>query len=132
MYTELIQKAFDAREKAYAPYSRFTVGVALLTENGRIFCGINIENASYGATVCAERVAIYKAVSEGEIALKSIAIVGGRGDQTEFCSPCGICRQVMAEFAGDDFEIILATSEDEYKIFTLGELFPEAFSRENL
>lgn len=133
MFTELIKKAIEAREKAYAPYSRFLVGAALLTNDERVHRGANVENASYGATICAERVAFSRAVTDGERDFVAIAVVGGKEDgELEFCPPCGICRQMMAEFVNDDFKIILAKSETEYKIFTLTELLPEAFSGKEL
>lgn len=126
---DLIKKASSMLEFSYAPYSNFHVGAALLTKNGKIFTGCNIENATYGATNCAERTAFFKAISEGEKEFCAIAIVGGKnGKIDDFCSPCGICRQVMAEFCSKDFKIILANSKNEIKIFSLEELLPESFS----
>nr|WP_294527773.1 cytidine deaminase [uncultured Blautia sp.] len=128
---ELIQKAFEARQKAYAPYSGFMVGAALLCKDGRIFTGCNIENASYGATNCAERTAFFKAVSEGYREFSAIAIAGGRRDarELEYCAPCGICRQVMSEFCDPDvFLVILPRSEEDYKSYTLGQLLPLGFT----
>ena len=116
-YKELIRSAFQARKRAYTPYSRFQVGAALLAKNGTVYQGCNIENASYPATNCAERTAFYKAVSEGVREFQAIAIVGGsvlypktaeENQCTDLCSPCGICRQVMREFCPGDFEIVLA------------------------
>ena len=110
---ELIRRAFEAQKKAYAPYSHFQVGAALLCMDGEIFEGCNIENAAYGATNCAERTAFFKAVSEGKREFKSIAIVGKpeSAEEFEYCAPCGICRQVMAEFCDtQNFEIILPRS----------------------
>ena len=99
-YGELIEKAREARKRAYAPYSEFTVGAALLCRDGSIYTGCNIENASYGATICAERTAFFKAVSEGEGEFEAIAIVGAPVDKpADFCPPCGMCRQFMYEFA---------------------------------
>lgn len=112
---------------AYAPYSGFKVSAVLESENG-IYTGVNIENASFGATNCAERTAFFKAVSEGETKFKQILIIGGKdGEISDFCPPCGICRQVMSEFCGEDFKIILAKSESEFKEYTLGEMLPERF-----
>lgn len=125
---DLIKKASSMLEFSYAPYSNFHVGAALLTKNGKIFTGCNIENATYGATNCAERTAFFKAISEGEKDFCAIAIVGGKnGKIDDFCSPCGICRQVMAEFCSKDFKIILANSKNEIKTFSLEELLPESF-----
>lgn len=127
---KLIESACEAREKSYAPYSGFHVGAALLTAEGRIYQGCNIENAAYSPTNCAERTAFFKAVSEGERNFKAIAITGSK---EEYLPPCGVCRQVMAEFcSGEDFKIILAKNKTEYKIFTLKDLLPESFSQENL
>ena len=131
----LIRSAFEAQKNAYAPYSGFQVGAALLAENGEIFKGCNIENASYGAAICAERTAFVKAVSQGVRRFRAIAIVGKPTNEEKFeeCAPCGICRQVMAEFCDPDtFEIILPTGYEEYKIYTLRELLPLGFTAENL
>lgn len=130
-FQELIQKVFEARQKAYAPYSGFMVGAALLCKDGRIFTGCNIENASYGATNCAERTAFFKAVSEGNREFTAIAIAGGRREaqSLEYCAPCGICRQVMSEFCDPDaFLVILPRSEEDYKSYTLGQLLPLGFT----
>lgn len=129
----LISTAISMTEKAYVPYSHFHVGAALLaddgTKEGKIFTGCNIENAAYGPSNCAERTAVFKAVSEGYRDFTAIAVVGGlNGEIKDFCPPCGVCRQVLAEFCDKDFKIILAKSPEEYKIFTLGELLPESFS----
>lgn len=131
---ELIAKAIEARNMAYTPYSHFKVGACLKAKNGRIFQGCNIENSSYSATNCAERTAIFKAVSEGITEFECIVIVGGKEDGTlEICPPCGICRQVMAEFCDPDrFQIILARSEKEYKKYFLKELLPLSFGGELL
>lgn len=128
---ELIRKALEVRQKAYAPYSDFMVGAALLCKDGRIFTGCNIENASYGATNCAERTAFFKAVSEGYREFTAIAIAGGRKEaqSLEYCAPCGICRQVMSEFCDPDaFLVILPRSEEDYKSYTLGQLLPLGFT----
>lgn len=130
----LIAAAFQAREKAYVPYSHFAVGAAVLTPQGRIFAGCNIENASYGATVCAERTAIFRAVSEGERSITGIAITGGReGEAPEgFAYPCGICRQVLKEFAGEKLTVLVAKSQREYEAYTLEELLPHGFGGDHL
>ena len=124
MISELIEKALEAREKAYAPYSKFKVGVAVLTAGGKIYMGCNVENASYPVGICAERVAMSKAVADGETEFTVIAIVGS-GEN--YCMPCGMCRQFMAEFCKEDFEIIVAKSVDDYKIMKMGELLPYTF-----
>lgn len=131
---ELIYKAKKVRENAYAPYSNFLVGAALLTKSGEIYTGCNIENAAYSPCVCAERTAIFKAVSEQEKEFKAIAIVGGKegADKTSFCPPCGVCRQVMREFCQDDFLIILEGEEGAIKEYTLKELLPESFKADYL
>ncbi len=125
----LVKLAIEAREKAYVPYSKFKVGAAIEMEDGSVFTGCNIENASYGATNCAERTAIFKAVSEGHTIMKKIAIVG---DMLAFTAPCGICRQVIAEFAAKDIEIALIKNQDEYIVKTLEEILPGAFTKEDL
>lgn len=135
MIPHLINEAFAARGMAYTPYSHFQVGAALLTADGRIYRGCNIENAAYTPTNCAERTAFFKAVSEGEREFTAIAIVGGAEDATEFdwCAPCGVCRQVMEEFCDErTFEIVLARSAEEYEVYTLGELLPKGFGPHNL
>ncbi len=122
---QLIETANKAREKAYAPYSGFTVGAALLATDGRVFTGCNIENSAYTPTCCAERVAIFKAVSEGCKAFDAIAVVGGKGDCVrDKCYPCGVCRQVMSEFCSEDMKIYFSNGD----IITLGELLPFGFS----
>ncbi|MFL0195822.1 cytidine deaminase [Clostridium sp. WILCCON 0269] len=128
-YTKLISKAITARRSAYVPYSKFKVGAAVLTGDGNIYTGCNIENASYGATNCAERTAIFKAVSEGHRDLKAIAIVGA---DEEYTYPCGICRQVIAEFALEGMEIVIAKSESHYIIKKLEEILPQAFTKKHL
>lgn len=125
----LIEEAIVAKEFAYAPYSNFRVGAALLAKSGKIYRGCNIENASFGATNCAERTAVYKAVSEGEKEFEAIVITGDNGD---YLPPCGICRQVLSEFAGDSLKVILANSAEDYHVTTLGELLPGAFQAQNL
>lgn len=129
---ELMCAAENAREKAYSPYSDFKVGAALLTKSGKVYLGCNIENASFTPTVCAERVAFFEAVKNGETDFEAIAIVGGKaGERPSACAPCGVCRQVMAEFCQKDFRILLGTKEN-FKAYTFGELFPLSFSSENL
>ncbi len=121
--------AIDAMKKSYSPYSNFTVGAALLTKDGKIYTGANIENASYTPTVCAERNAIFTAVHNGEREFEAIAIVGGhRGEITGVTAPCGVCRQVMSEFCSPDFKVIMVTShEGDYVEETLGDLLPYTF-----
>lgn len=126
---ELVSLAKKAAEKAYAPYSHFTVGAALLASSGKVYLGCNVENSSYGVTNCAERTAFFKAVSEGERDFEMMALVGGKeGNFDSFCTPCGTCRQVMAEFCGEDFKIILGRNDGEVKVYTLKEILPLAFS----
>ncbi len=130
----LAKAALAAREKAYAPYSRFCVGAALLAEDGRVYTGCNVENAAYTPSICAERTAFAKAVSEGARRFRAIAIAGGPegGLPSGYCAPCGVCRQVMAEFCGPDFAVIMARSGRDWQLRTLKELFPESFGPENL
>ncbi len=130
---DLVAAAFAAMEKAYAPYSGYTVGAALLSKSGKVYTGCNVESASYSPTNCAERTAFFKAISEGEREFERIAVVGGKnGKVTELFMPCGVCRQVMAEFCRQDFEIIVAKSSDEFTSFTLSELLPHGFSPKNI
>lgn len=131
----LVLLAFEARKKAYAPYSRFQVGAALLAADGQVYQGCNIENAAYTPSNCAERTAFFKAVSEGVRDFSAIAIAGGMRDHEElsYCAPCGVCRQVMMEFCRpESFRIILARSKTEYRTYTLEELLPMGFGPENL
>ena len=125
--SELIEMAFNAKSNAYVPYSKFKVGAAVLMEDGSIYTGCNIESASYSPTICAERTAIFQAVSEGKKAIKAIAIVG----DGEFTYPCGVCRQVIREF-GRDAKVVIAKSENEYREYTLNELLPHSFGPEDL
>ena len=128
-YQLLLDAAVEASGHAYTPYSHFKVGAALLTAGGKIYTGCNIENASYSATNCAERTAIFKAVSEGRTDFKAIAIIGHKENEPlQFCPPCGTCRQVLAEFCEPDFEIVLMNDAREIKVYTLAELLPEHFS----
>ena len=132
---ELVRLAFEAREHAYTPYSHWTVGAALLTADGQVYQGCNIENAAYTPSNCAERTAFFKAIYDGVRDFEAIAVVGGPLGQPapEFCAPCGVCRQVMREFCDlDDFRIILADSAGRSKTYTLRELLPESFGPENL
>ena len=127
-YKQLVKAAYEAQKMAYAPYSHWVVGAALLTAEGKIYKGCNIESATFSPTVCAERTAFFKAVSEGERHFASIAIVGNAEGtamgKADVCPPCGVCRQVMTEFCGGDFEIVLAKSYDDYAVYTLAELMP--------
>ena len=134
MVEKLMDTAIEQLKFSYTPYSNFKVGAALLTKSGKIYTGCNIENASYTPTNCAERTAFFKAVSEGVRDFQAICIVGGKdGKLTEYTAPCGVCRQVMMEFCNPDtFQIILATSKDQYEIFTLKELLPLGFGPNNL
>ena len=130
----LIEQAIEQLRFSYVPYSGFRVGAALLAKNGTVYGGCNIENASYTPTNCAERTAFFKAVSEGVREFDAICIVGGKeGVLTDYASPCGVCRQVMMEFCNPDtFQIILATSKEQYEVFTLRELLPLGFGPKNL
>lgn len=130
---ELCKEAIDAMKNAYAPYSGYKVGAALLTEKGKLFAGCNIENAAYTPTVCAERVALFNAISSGERIFTAIAVAGGKdGVISGAFPPCGVCRQVMAEFCAPDFKVLVVTGEDSYKKYTLNELFPQAFTPKNI
>ena len=130
----LVKAAIDATKYAYVPYSNFKVGAAILAENGTIYTGCNIENASYSPTNCAERTAIFKAVSEGVTKFKKIAVVGGpNGNLENYCPPCGVCRQVISEFADEDFELILGTSENTYAVYNFfEEVLPLSFTAKEL
>lgn len=135
---QLVAKAFEARRCSYAPYSRFMVGAALLSADGSVFLGCNIENAAYGPTNCAERTAIFKAVSEGQRRFSAIAVCGAPEDtdmsqNQGFAYPCGVCRQVMREFCVPaDFRVLVAATEEDYRVFTLAELLPQDFGPEDL
>lgn len=131
----LIKEALEVQSLAYVPYSGFQVGAALLGENGKIYRGCNVENAAYSPTNCAERTAFFKAVSEGDCEFKAIAIVGKQKDDAKgkYCAPCGVCRQVMAEFCDPDtFQIILAVDEADYQTYLLKDLLPLGFTGKNL
>lgn len=129
-YKTLIGEAIAAKEMAYAPYSHFRVGAALLTKEGRVYKGCNIENVAFTPTNCAERTAFFKAVSEGE---KNFAAIAVTGDADDYLYPCGVCRQVMVEFCDlQEFQVIVANTEEDYKVFSLGELMPGVFDSEEL
>ena len=133
----LIESAFIARKNSYSPYSGYSVGAALLCHDGTIVTGANIENASYGLTMCAERCAVFKAISEGKFEFEAIAICGGPAAAgnvlNEYAYPCGACRQVISEFVNDyTFEVIVARSKTDYRKHILHELFPESFGPSNL
>lgn len=131
----LIEKAIEVLPNSYAPYSNYNVGAAALFDSGKIYTGVNVENASYGGSVCAERNAIFHAASEGERRLIALAVTGGPGGEIEeeYCAPCGICRQVMREFAeAENMLVISAKSPDDFKEYTLAELLPESFGPEYL
>ena len=130
---ELCNLAIAAMEKAYAPYSGYKVGAALLSSSGKVYTGCNIENAAFSPTNCAERTAIFKAVSEGDREFLKIAVVGGKdGNVTDFFMPCGVCRQVMTEFCDDDFEVIVIGDGGKTQYFTLKQLFYGKFSPDNI
>ena len=131
---ELIQFAYEAQSRSYSPYSGFATGAALEADNGRIFLGCNIENAAYSPTNCAERTDFFKAVSEGVRTFSRIAIVGNYpGREGDYCAPCGVCRQVMAEFCNPEtFQVILARSPEEYRVYLLKDLLPVNFGPSNL
>ena len=126
---KLIELAIAAMDNAYAPYSGYKVGAALLCADGTVYTGCNIENAAFSPTVCAERTAVFKAVSEGKRKFSAIAVCGGKdGNITGFFPPCGVCRQVLREFCADDFPVYLAGVDNQYKTYTLSQLLPESFS----
>ena len=130
----LVEAAIEATKFAYVPYSNFKVGAAILADNGKIYTGCNIENASYSPTNCAERTAIFKAVSEGVTKFKKIAVVGGpNGNLENYCPPCGVCRQVISEFADEEFELILGTSKNKYEVYNFfEEVLPLSFTAKEL
>ena len=130
----LIRKAFEGQQFAYTPYSHFRVGAALRAKDGRVYTGCNIENAGYTPTNCAERTALFKAVSEGVREFDAIAIVGSRQGEvnTLVTGPCGVCRQALYEFCGDALTVIMAKTEDDYIVTTLGALLPYGFGPANL
>lgn len=124
---DLVTQAVEARKNAYAPYSQFTVGACARGESGRLYTGINVENASYGLTICAERVAVFKAVEAGERKIQSVAVAS-----LTAAPPCGACRQVLAEFGEQDMEILVADPRGKTKTYTLRELLPESFTKQYL
>ncbi|MBM7870231.1 cytidine deaminase [Clostridium pascui] len=128
-YDKLIEEAINAREFAYVPYSNFKVGAAVLMEDGSIYSGCNIENASFGATNCAERTAIFKAISEGKKEIKALAEIG---DIETYTMPCGICRQVISEFISEDIDVILIKNKNDFVIKKFSEIFPLSFSKKDL
>ncbi len=132
---ELIREAIAARKRSYSPYSHFQVGAALLGKSGKVYTGCNIENAAYTPTNCAERTAFFKAISEGEKEFEMIAIVGGpaKSARTDYCPPCGVCRQVMAEFCDPKaFRVLMARTETDYRECSLEEVLPFGFTKEEL
>ncbi len=130
---DLFILAKEAMKNSYAPYSNYNVGAVLLTKSGKTYKGCNIENASYSVTNCAERTALFSAISSGEIDFEAICIVGGKnGAITDYAMPCGVCRQVLAEFCDADFKVYVGKSEDDIKEFTLGELLPYSFDKSKL
>lgn len=132
---ELVRAAIEARERAYTPYSHFAVGAALLCADGTVYQGCNIENAAYTPTNCAERTAVFKAVSEGVRHFRAIAVVGGPEGSpvSEWCAPCGVCRQVLREFCDPDtFLVVLGRSKDEWRTYLLREILPMGFGPEDL
>lgn len=135
-YRALIEAALAARQYAYVPYSGFAVGAALLTKSGRVYTGCNIESASYTPSNCAERTAVFKAVSEGEREFSAIAVaagpVGEKVPLARYVSPCGVCRQVLREFDKGDMLVILCRDVDDYQVHTLSELLPFSFGEEDM
>ena len=130
---ELMCLAEEARKFSYCPYSHFAVGAALLSKSGKVYTGCNVENASYTPTNCAERTAVFKAISEGEREFVAIAVIGApEGEKGKFCAPCGVCRQVLREFCNPSTFRVLLGSTDEVKSYPLGELLPASFSPSDL
>ena len=130
---ELVIEAINAMKNSYSPYSDFKVGAALLTANGKVYTGCNIENVAFGPSICAERVAFFKAISEGEKNFSKIAVVGGNaGVISSPTPPCGVCRQVMREFCNDDFEILIVRENENYDKVLLKDLLPQSFKPEIL
>lgn len=131
---QLVQLAREARSRSYCPYSGFAVGAALLCEDGTVYQGCNVENAAYGPSICAERVAVFKAVSEGHRSFAALAIAGGRAGEEPagICPPCGVCRQVLREFCGSELPIYLAKPGEAFELHTLGELLPLSFSNADI
>lgn len=129
---KLMEIAVKAREMSYSPYSNFRVGAALLGKSGKVYTGCNVENAGYTPTNCAERTALFKAISEGEHEFSAIAIVGGLGENiSKFCAPCGVCRQALSEFCDKDFRFILGNPK-EIKVLAMEEIMPYSFGKGDL
>ena len=129
----MIRKAMQASERAYSPYSHFKVGAVLVAKDGREYEGANIENASFSVTNCAERIALGKAIFDGAREFRAIVVVGHKdGQPFDYCAPCGVCRQALTEFNDGSMEVVLAKSEDEYKVLTLKDVLPLAFTEVNL
>lgn len=124
---ELFRAAVRARENAYAPYSGFAVGAALLAASGKVYLGCNVENRAFSPTICAERAAFARAIVAGERKLVKLAVAGGKDEVLEFCPPCGVCRQVIAEFCTGDFPVLLGKGEDEIGVYRLNDLLPHSF-----
>lgn len=131
-WSGLIEKAMEGMERAYAPYSGFRVGAALLGKSGEVYTGCNVESCAYTPTCCAERTALVKAVSEGERAFSALAVVSVGGVDEDYTSPCGVCRQMLFEFCVEDMPVILAKSKEDYKQVTLGQLLPMGFGPDKL
>ena len=130
---DLFILAKEAMKNSYAPYSQYNVGAILLTKNGNVYKGCNIENASYSVTNCAERTVIFSAIANGENEFESICVVGGKnGEITDYAMPCGVCRQALAEFCDADFKIFIGKSEEDIEEFTLSELLPYSFNKSKL
>jgi len=132
-YKSLAKAAIEAKEMSYSPYSGFEVGSAILTKSGKLYTGCNIESASYSPTNCAERTALFKAVSEGEREFAAIAVTGAlKGEEGGYAYPCGVCRQMLKEFFEDDVVVIVAKTEDDYKVHSFGEILPFGFGPTDL
>lgn len=132
-YRSLAKVAIEAKELSYSPYSEFQVGAALLTKSGKVYTGCNIESASFSPTNCAERTALFKAVSEGEREFAAIAVTGApKGKEGGYAYPCGVCRQMLKEFFADDVVVIVAKTEEDYKVHTFGEILPFGFGSADL
>ena len=131
---ELVSLALDARKRAYCPYSNIAVGAAILTDDGKVYQGCNIESSSFSPTNCAERTALFSAIANGCRSFKAIAVAGGpKGEPpARYMSPCGVCRQALSEFCDDSLEVIMAKSKDDYIIKTLGELLPLKFGKDDV
>lgn len=130
-YTQLINEAIRVRENSYSPYSNFKVGASILCKNGKIYTGCNIENSAYSECICAERVALSKAISEGECEFLAISIVGGKNEITDFVYPCGACRQFLSELCSPQLEVVLFNGK-ESRATTLGDLLPSSFNKSDI